>query len=113
MIDFVKAHGLSWLEHTAGALAFQFVAGWLTGGWVWAGVSACAFFAGRECAQIEDKGRSLVLKCADGERRRCHVDTLGSLPLGYGLNPTRWSADGVMDLLMPAAACAIVAGAML
>lgn len=101
----VEKHGWTWLEHAGLSLLFQLACGWMAGDFFWPAAVAIAFFVGRECAQVEDHGRSDIVKCADGQYRRAHVNTLGSLPIGYGLNLLRWSFDGVMDIVVPIVVC--------
>lgn len=105
MIDYIKQHGLTWLEHAVICLFIQSACGFLLGEWVWSALVALAFFVGRECAQVEDHGRSDVMRCYDGHYRRCHINSLNSLPIGYGMNLLRWSADSIMDIVVPALLC--------
>lgn len=102
-------HWKTWLEHAFGAVGFQIVIGLVTNQWWAAGAAGVCFFLGRECAQFEDFGRSKLIKCEDGTTRRCHWDTLGSLPIGYGLQVWKWSFDSIMDVVAPIAACTLVA----
>jgi len=96
----------TWLEHGVACLAFQALVGWMVGNYLWPAVVAVAFFMGREVAQVEDKGRSELVKCADGKYLRCHVNTLNSLGFGYAfLNPRKWSFDSIMDLVVPVVMC--------
>lgn len=85
----------TWLEHSLGAIGIQVILAPLFNDWWLAGIAAVLFWLGREINQHEEKER----------RTNPDVKFLNQLHFGWGLIHG-WHLDSVMDVAMPALACA-------
>ena len=87
------------IEHAIYAMLMQAAIGLLTGDWLAGAAFGVAFFAGREHAQAEDR----YIAANGGKRYETPV------PAEFGaLHPKYWSKDSVLDLILPAMACAVI-----
>jgi hypothetical protein len=83
-------------EHSAYALLFMAIIGFLTGNWFAGACFGSAFFVGREHAQAEYR---VIEHFYEGKR--------ANAPWYGGFEPRAWNLKSILDFVLPIAATAI------